>query len=264
MSSVISSITGGSDTDRGVDAAAHQTYQGIQAARKYGKQAGEQVAPYQKIGTEAADLYRDIVLGGDMSKFKTSPGYQFRLGEGVNALEQGAAARGNTLSGAQQKALMGYGQNLASEEYGQQLGRIGGLMNQGFSASQAAGNYLMGTGSNIAGQYGQLGRTQAGLYNAQAGRESSFMNKLVGGGAYIAGSSDRRLKENIKPTGEKTKDGIDIVEFNYNEKSGKDTSKRYRGVIAQDVEKVIPEAVKEIDGYKHVNYDMLGIKMEEI
>jgi len=45
------------------------------------------------------------------------PSYQFRLQQGVNALDKSAAARGNLLSGAQQKAVQQYGQDMASQEY---------------------------------------------------------------------------------------------------------------------------------------------------
>lgn len=47
----------------------------------------------------------------------TDSGYQFRLQEGVDALDASAASRGMVQSGAQQKAITEYGQNLASEEY---------------------------------------------------------------------------------------------------------------------------------------------------
>jgi len=65
----------------------------------------------------------------------------------------------------------------------------------------------------------------------------------------IAFSSDKRLKENIRPI-ENALDKIDKLSgfvYNWNEKANKeagyDTNKDYVGVFAQDVEKVQPEAV---------------------
>ena len=45
------------------------------------------------------------------------PGYSFRVSEGMKALQAGAAARGGLLSGGAQKALVGYGQQMGSQEY---------------------------------------------------------------------------------------------------------------------------------------------------
>ena len=47
-----------------------------------------------------------------------SPGYQFRLGQGTDALQKWAAARGTLNDSGTAKALMDYGQNAASQEYG--------------------------------------------------------------------------------------------------------------------------------------------------
>ena len=74
-------------------------------------------------------------------------------------------------------------------------------------------------------------------------------------------SSDKRLKTNIKPiTGSLGRiSDIDGVSFEW--KDGYDKrvqNKTNLGVIAQDVQKVIPEIVKERkDGYLAVQYDQL-------
>jgi len=79
----------------------------------------------------------------------------------------------------------------------------------------------------------------------------SILGSLISGGAQVGSAailaSDKRLKENIEYTGEKTKDGIPVVDYNY-----KGNPKKFRGVIAQDVEKVKPGAV-----YKAVDYAQL-------
>lgn len=46
------------------------------------------------------------------------PGYQFRLNEGRRALEQSAAGRGTLRTGGTLKDILNYGQNAASQEYG--------------------------------------------------------------------------------------------------------------------------------------------------
>ena len=73
-------------------------------------------------------------------------------------------------------------------------------------------------------------------------------------------SSDKRYKENIKPIEspiEKVK-AISGVTFEWNEKSHKETGKKDIGVIAQEVEEVLPEIVQTRDnGYKAVDYQKL-------
>ena len=72
-------------------------------------------------------------------------------------------------------------------------------------------------------------------------------------GVYTAGGflrSDIRLKSNIVKVGDHPK-GFGIYEYDID-------GHRERGVLAQEVEKIIPEAVLEHpDGYKMVNYGAL-------
>jgi hypothetical protein len=76
-------------------------------------------------------------------EFTESPGYQFRLSQGVQALERGAVARGRQLSGAQGKALTRFGQDYASNEYDNFLRRYyarlqpyEGMVNRGMTAAR--------------------------------------------------------------------------------------------------------------------------------
>lgn len=276
----IKDMFGLSDFDKGASELTGYTQKGMQEARDATDLAVQGLSPYSQAGTEALDLYKNIVLGGDMSSFYTSPAYQFRLNEGINALEQGASAQGNLYSGAQSKALQQYGQNLASEEYNNYLNSVGNLMNQGYGASGMQGGYYTGLGNTLASGYSNLGSSLAQQYAMRGQQKAEILGAALGaGGSYASGgtsggtgggtgssganASDKNVKENIVYINEKTKDGIEIVEFNYKKGYG-DTSKRYRGVIAQDVEKIKPEAVIEEDGIKKVKYDLLDIKMEEV
>jgi hypothetical protein len=120
---------------------------------------------------------------------------------------------------------------------------ISGITNAYNNARQASSNNTM---NSLFGLGGQLG--------------GSFLGSDAGSAA-VAGlfaASDIRLKENIKTVGEEN--GYPIYEFNYIN----DPDRTYIGVMAQDVEKVKPEAVIESEGFKKVNYDMIGVKMREV
>ena len=64
----------------------------------------------------------------------------------------------------------------------------------------------------------------------------------------LFGLSDARAKENIVPEGTKWK-GLNVYTYNYI-----GNSRRRRGVMAQEAEKIYPSAVSEFNGIKYVNY----------
>jgi len=90
-------------------------------------QQREDNAPWREAGEASLEEMRTGMASGefDMSnfQFKAEPGYQFRKQEGVNALDASASARGRLQSGAQARAVTRYGQNVASQEYGNAFNR---------------------------------------------------------------------------------------------------------------------------------------------
>lgn len=78
-----------------------------------------------------------------------------------------------------------------------------------------------------------------------------------GGGAPGGASSDIRLKHDIALV-DRLENGLGLYHFSYN-----GSEQAYVGVMAQEVEAVVPEAVvKDDDGFLRVRYDMLGIRMQ--
>ena len=86
-----------------------------------------------------------------------------------------------------------------------------------------------------------------GVLPTNSGQSTGTSNQSSNGFNFGVFSSDRRLKENIIIVGEKN--GLPLYEYNY-----KGGTLRFRGFIAQDVEKKYPKLVSEKDGYKAVNY----------
>lgn len=127
-------------------------------------------------------------------QFQADPGYAFRLGEGLKALERSAAARGGLMSGATGKALQRYGQEMGSQEYQNAFNRyqaeraaqlnplqsLAGVGQTGANAlAGAAGQY----GANVGNIYMQQGQTTA---NAALARGSAYQRGL-GDIGYLAG-----------------------------------------------------------------------------
>jgi hypothetical protein len=92
----------------------------------FSKQAAA-LDPWRDAGRQAINTVSKGLKDGrftmDTWKFKADPGYQFRLGQGQEALDRQAAAGGNLFSGGQLAAAQEYGQEFASHEYDRAHGR---------------------------------------------------------------------------------------------------------------------------------------------
>jgi len=78
-------------------------------------------------------------------QFRNSTNYQFRLNEGMGALNRNYAARGLLESGAAMKGINNYAQNFASNELGNYMAMLSGQQNMGMSGASA----LAGVGQNM-------------------------------------------------------------------------------------------------------------------
>jgi hypothetical protein len=113
-----------------------------------------------------------------------TPGYQFQLQQGENAVQNSAAAQGGLLSGGTLASMNQYAQGLASTNYqntfnnaqtqyqdayntflnnqANTYGMLSGQAAQGLQAAGGAGNLISGIGGDIASLLGQKGAAQAG------------------------------------------------------------------------------------------------------
>lgn len=192
----------------------------------------------------------------------------------ANMARDAARAEGLQLTDRANNALAGY-PAMASGLSGSGAG-FGGM---GLSYSNA-GLAGMNSGFGAAGgMAGQMGANATGMFNAQASYKnaqdqiaasSDPFNTILGAAAGVGTSwalgkfapSDPRLKTNVEKVGFHEGAGLNLYEFNYlNDPSGK----RYRGVMADEVQTRYPSAVHYDDlGFASVNYAMLGIEMVEV
>ena len=131
--------------------------------------------PFYEAGVNALPGYvsgiqrgGELVAGPTMSQLQFDPGYAFRLTKGLEALDKSAAARGGLLSGNQLRGVTQYGQDLASQEFGNAYNRfigeqatrrnaLAGLVGQGQTTANTIGN----AGSTYASNAGNLAMNQA-------------------------------------------------------------------------------------------------------
>ena len=145
----------------------------------YGTTQAQQ-APFLQAGTAAiGQLGQQFGTGGPQwnqqfvaptaATEQNDPGYQFRLQQGEQALQQSAAARGDLLTGGTGKAIEQYGQDYASNEYGNVYNRSLNQYLQNYAQFQQgqSNTYsrLMGqvaAGQGAAGQAANAGQAAAG------------------------------------------------------------------------------------------------------
>lgn len=120
--------------------------------------------PTYNLTGQSGDLMRKF----GTADFEVDPGYQFRLAEGMKALDRTAAARGGLLSGSTLKGAQAYNQGMASQEYQNAFNRYTGEQTNQFNrlASMANLGQTANAASSAAGQNYANAATNTGMQNA--------------------------------------------------------------------------------------------------
>ena len=270
---------------------------GQQAQARQIRTGEEQAAFGQRIGSREQALQQEQALFGQQSaraqqRLAEQQGF---FGQQIGGAQATAGMQQAGLSQLQDIERMRMGmRGAAGEEAARAYGAAQGFYTQPGLAllsqqplSYQSGQQMLGMGM------GQIGRGTPGLINpdtglnlgaaerqnqlqaqaANAQAQASYSSGLFGGiGSAIGGLaggigaaggmsgfaaaaplmlSDRRLKTDIEKVG-KTNAGLPIYTYKY-----KGDNKTQMGVMAQDVEKKTPKAVKEVGGFKAVNYALV-------
>jgi len=151
--------------------------------------------PWLTAGTGAINqLAAGLQKGGEFgtpfsqTNWQQEPGYQFRLSEGLKALDRQAAARGGMISGAALKAAQRYGQQAASDEYQNAFNRYYSERQNMLSpiqslagVGQSAANTLGSAGGNYANQANALAMTNAANQGNLALQQGNIRASQYGG-----------------------------------------------------------------------------------
>lgn len=140
---------------------------------------------YAGDGRTAADVRMGALgLGGGeasqaaFDNFLNSTGYNFRLKAGQDAIGAGMSAAGKLNSGARDKALVEYGQNLGGDYFDNWMAGIGGVADRGFAADTALGDYRTGASA----------RAGEALYNGITGGADARAGGQAGAAAGAGGA----------------------------------------------------------------------------
>jgi len=191
---------------------------------------------------------------------------QNRIGQVGNILGQSANTRMNQANLRSSLA----GANITIDPYARAmnpalgmgastLGNSGQMIGNTYSnATQMAGNVASFNANMLDSRWNTVQTNNTALKAAQitggAASNAGWMSMLGGmaqgggamGGAAISKYSDRRMKKDIKPIGKGGAGGIlGLTTYEFRYKDGDD--RKHIGFMAQDVKKVLPEAVEEVD-----------------
>lgn len=224
-----------------------------------GQQFGERQAEAAFANQARGQAFTQGAAGAEFAN--NAQAQRFAQQQQANALNnqlqqqayQQAAGNAQLQNTARQNALQEqiFQRNMPLNDLAALMGQSGGIQLPQFAASP---NVAVQSGDLVGAS---LAANQQAIDVAKARQAASggFMGGLMELGGAIGGAainkgmfgSDVRLKENIKRIGKYK--GHNLYSYNYIDRVGD-----WIGVMAQEIEKVIPEAVQEINGMKHVNY----------
>lgn len=147
--------------------------------------AWSSVNPFITAGTDALSK-----LQTPATSFQASPGYQFALDQGENAVTQNKAVNGLLKSGSALKAVGNYAQGQADQQYNNWWTQQAGLASQGISAAGVGAGVTAGANANIGTNAANQGNasisTTNSLGNLSGSALTSFLSQY---GSPASGSS---------------------------------------------------------------------------
>lgn len=260
MTGVMDWVTGGGQAASAARKGANAQVESADRAIGFQKESRDisraDLAPYADLGKKNVSGLDSLVNdpNAQLKYVQENPFFKAMQNEATQTLINNTSSTGKMKSGgtaeALQNSLMLLGNNLVQ----QQISNKQNLVSMGQNAAAGQGNINMNAGNSIADLYTQQGNARAaglvGGANAIMEGRTTLM-KAAAMGAGVA-ACDIRFKTDIKQVG-LLDNGLPVYTFRYKY----DKSKVHMNVMAQDVEKIKPEAVIEIDGFKYVDMEKL-------
>lgn len=128
-------------------------------------------------GTNLAGGYLTQTFNPTMAQLEATPGYQFQLSQGDQAIQNSAAASTGAVSGAALKGLSSFNQGLASTTYQNQFNNFQTQQNNIFNRLSTIASLGQNAASNVGNNGAQLG---TGIAQAQAAAAGSTAGGIVG------------------------------------------------------------------------------------
>jgi hypothetical protein len=159
-----------------VDAQVQAGRESLDYQRETRDLALERAQPFYDASVEAVNSIRDLQSGA--TDFTADPGYQFRLNEGMRALENSAFARGAGGSGGTVRAALRYAQDYATNEYTNVYNRL--LTIAGFAETNPAVSQIeQNFGNNASNIAMNTGEARGSGYIARGNAWQNALDQLA-------------------------------------------------------------------------------------
>lgn len=196
--SLFGGLFGGSASEKAAQQYEQAIQQGITSLQGNLQTGEANYAPYLSAGSTATNTLSSLLgtpgqglltpwtqtfQAPTAAQAEATPGYQFQLQQGENAMQNSAAGKGSLLTGRTLADLNNYAQGTASTNYQNtfnnaltqynsaystflnnqqnQYSRLMGLSGEGLTAAGGEGQLISGIGGDIASLYGQKGAAAA-------------------------------------------------------------------------------------------------------
>ena len=249
-----------------------QSITGATGQQAQAMNTANQLASFQNAAQQQG--YEQALGAG--SFYNQAQGQQYQQNAGLAAFNNAGLAQNVAQQQAGFNASNAARNQYMQEQYAQRNQPINEITSLMSGSQIQAPNFVNTPGSQIAttdfaGITNQNFQNQMSQYNAQNQNYQQLMGGILGLGAGALKASDERIKENIKPVGsvlamdpdhdetksrmatifaDTDKDELPIYQYSY---KGDPSSTRHIGPMAQDVERIDPQAVKSIGGVKHID-----------
>lgn len=205
------------------NASANAANQGANAQLQMFNQTQANFAPQVQLGQGAANMLGNIygiggVTGpagstpsgnsptGNYSSFYNSPGYQFSLQQGQNAINRQASANGSLYSSNTLGALGSYTAGAAGTQYNSYINQLLSMAGLGNAASSGTGAAATATGQGVANSLQNAGNANAsgvlGSSNAYSNgigaAAGQFGNLLSRYGGSLGGSTSTSIGDGLQ------------------------------------------------------------------
>lgn len=201
VAGAVAGIASAGSSIAGTIGAAGAQKDAAKAAQAQQAKVNTDAQPFLAAGTQA--LGRISNPNALLQNFQTSPGYQFRMQQGLDAVNQSKAQNGLLRSGGAVKALNDYASGTASSEFGnwwnQQMGLVGtgekGLATEGGVADNSS-NIALANGAQQGNASIALGNNVGNLAGSLA---TLLQPKAAGGGSsYGGGGQGTGIPDDMK------------------------------------------------------------------
>ncbi len=175
-------------------------YSGIQGQEAYKEMSKAQIdatnqamnaaQPWLTSGVSAnTQLAGMLGLNGDdkddiLERLRSTPGYQFRMDQGMDALNNSLAARGGLFSGNALRETQALGQGIADQTYNDYIAQLSRQSGSGQLAAAGMGDYMQDIGNinanRVAGENNSINSMIAGILGNNYSSDD-YMKRLLAG-----------------------------------------------------------------------------------